>query len=625
MRGKKKALFLGLAVILFTPFSSQAVPPHPDLEARLKREGKWGDFALQYKSWKEKPGYPNPNPYRAKFSFSGKVSAALAPPDTIKVVVIYAAPSDRPTSSDGLNVTRDQLQAVLFGPNPTGSMTDYFKEVSYGQTVVVGTVFGPYTLPQTNQYYTNNAYGLGSYPNNGQRFVVDAVALADADVNFSQFDADNNGAVDGLFVIHSGPGAEYTGRTSDIWSHAYTAPLIPRDGMILAHYSIEPEQQPGPIPIQIGVFCHEAGHALFGLPDLYDTDYSSSGIGVWCVMSAGNYQNNSRTPAHMSAWCKKEVGWLSPINLTADQASVSLPTVQFEPAVYRLWTHGNGGMEYFLVENRFRRGFDSYLPAGGLLIWHIDEAVAGNDNETRFRVALEQADGWKHLEDGFGRGDAGDVFPGSANNRAFNETSNPNSLNNTLQPTQVAVFNISNADSVMTADLQVTYPQPFIALSREGAIFSAIYKGAPPAGKNMTVTNDGGGSLNWRAEWNRAAGWLAVTPDSGIAPTSATVGIVSTSVLPGSYTDTVFVTSSDALNTPQKVWVEYQVTSIRGDLTRNGFRSSADIVTLIACLFNDPEGPNCELLVADTNCDGFLSASDIVTLLNIMFAGRPAC
>ncbi len=625
-RGKlKKTLFSGLAAVL-TAVSSLAAPPHPDLEARLKQERRWDEFVLQFKSWKEKLGYPNQNPYRAKFSFSGKVSAALpVPPDTLKVVVIYAAPSDRPPSADGLAVTRDQLQAILFGPNATGSMTDFFKQVSYGQTVVVGTVFGPYTLPQTNQYYTSNAYGMGSYPNNAQKFVVDAVTLADGDIDFSQFDYNNNGAVDGLFVIHSGPGGEYTGQRSDIWSHAYVAPILPRDGKILGHYSIEPEQQPGPIPIQIGVFCHEAGHALFGLPDLYDTDYSSSGLGVWCLMSAGNYQNNSKTPAHMSAWCKKEVGWLSPVNLTANQASVFLPTVQFEPAVYRLWTHGNGGMEYFLVENRSRRGFDSFLPAGGLLIWHIDEAVTNNNGESRYMVALEQADGLKHLENGIGRGDAGDVFPGSTNKRTFNESSNPNSLNNTLQLTQVAVTNISNADSVMTADLQVTYPQPYIALSREGAIFNAIYKGAPPAGLSMTVTNDGGGSLNWRADWNRASAWLAVTPDSGTAPTTAYVGIASTNVLPGSYTDTVLLTSPAALNAPQKVWVNYEVTSVRGDLTRDGLLSAADIITLLSCLFTDGTGPNCELLVADTSCDGLLSALDIVVLLQMRFNSRPPC
>lgn len=620
---KKSAVF-GLAFVLLSAVSLQAAPPHPDLAARLKKEGKWEDFVVQYKSWKGKLGYPNPNPYRARFSFSGKAAAGQAPPDTLKVVVIYAAPSNRPTSADGLNVTQAQLQAILFGANPTGNFTDYYKEISYGQTVVVGTVFGPYTLPQTNAYYTGGTSGRGSYPNNAQKFVEDAVVAADPFVDFSQFDANQNGAVDGLFIIHSGPGAEWTGSGSDIWSHAWTFTSPPRDGKTVHTYAIQPEQQPGPIPIQIGVFCHEAGHSLFGLPDLYDTDGSSSGIGEWCLMAGGNYQNNSRTPAHLSPWCKKDVGWLVPTNLTANQTGVSLPTVQFTPLVYRLWKHGNGGSEYFLVENRSKRGFDSFLPGpGGLLIWHIDEGASNNNNEPLYLVALEQADGLFHLENNIGRGDGGDPFPGNTNNRSFTENSNPNSQSHEFQPTQVAVTNISNLDSVMTADLQVTYTQPLILLNRSGAIFTAIYKGAPSAAKSLTVTNDGGGTLNWTADWN--SGWLLVTPDSATAPTNASISIASTNIAPGTYADTISITSLGALNTPQKVLVSLQVTSIRGDLNHDGFLTAADVVAQLNCVFLNPAGPECELFVADINCDGQLTAVDAVFLLGevYLFAPQP--
>lgn len=621
----KKSVVFGFGfVLLSSAFLWATPPPHPDLERRLKQEGKWENFVLQFKSWKEKTEEASPTPYRVNFSFSGPLGPGLVPADTLKVVVLYAAPSDRPPSADGLEVTRDQLQAILFGPNPTGSMTDYYKEISYGQTVVVGTVFGPYTLPQTNNYYTNNAYGRGAYPNNAQKFVQDAVALADADVDFSQFDANNNGAVDGLFAIHTGFGAEWTGNLNDIWSHANVIGSSVRDGKILNTYAIQPEQQPGG-PIQIGVFCHEAGHSLFGLPDLYDLDGSSSGIGEWCLMAGANYLNNSRTPGHLSAWCKKTVGWLSPIRLTANQNGAALPTVQFNPVVYRLWKHGNTGLEYFLVENRSKRGFDSFLPGpGGLLIWHIDEAVPNNSAEPRYRVGLEQADGLQHLENGFGRGDAGDPFPGSTNNRAFDENTNPNSKDNNQQPTQAAVTNISNLDSVMTADFQVTYPVPFIQMNKSGFIFSAIYKGALPAAKNVTITNDGGGTLNWTALWN--AGWLSVSPGSGAAPTTTNAQVTSTAITPGTYIDTIQITSVDALNAPQKLWVNYQVTSVRGDLNRNGNRSPADLAILLRCVYVDNAGPDCELLVADINCDGRLSPADAALLILVVYASfAPPC
>jgi len=621
VRGVKKSIFLGGALAFLFCLSLKAAPPHPDLEARWKGEGKWGEFVAQQKNWKIKEGYRNPNPYRAQASPSGTIGkAAVVPPDTLKVVVIYAAPSDRPTSADGINVSTAQLQTNLFGANPTRNMTDYYKEISYGQTVILGTVFGPYTLPQTNAYYTGGAYGRGPYPNNGQKFVEDAVAAADPFVDFSQFDADADGAVDGLFVIHSGPGGEYTGNGNDIWSHAWTFGTPPRDGKSMNRYAIQPEQQPGPMPIQIGVFCHEAGHSLFGLPDLYDTDGSSSGLGLWCLMSGGNYLNNSRTPGHLSAWCKKEVGWFSPVNLAVNQTGVSFPTIQYNPVCYRLWTNGGGGSQYFLVENRFRRGFDSFLPSGGLFIWHINEDVGDNSSEPVYKVALEQADGLWELENGFGS-DGSDPFPGSTNNRTFDENSSPNSNASNLVPTQVAVTNISNSDSVMSADLQVTYPAPLIRLGQNGFILNAIYKGAPPPPRNLGIFNDGGGTLNWSASWNQS--WLAVSPDSGTAPDTASVSITSTAVLPGVYTDTIFIDGAGALNGPQKAWVNFTVTSLRGDLNRDGIRSPADIVELLICTLTDSSGANCEFLVADMNCSGNLTPADIVELMFVIFLNWP--
>ena len=60
------------------------------------------------------------------------------------------------------------------------------------------------------------------------------------------------------------------------------------------------------------IVLHEFGHAL-GLPDLYDTDYSSSGIGNWGVMSGGSWGGNGSSPwypVHFSAWCKTTLGWV---------------------------------------------------------------------------------------------------------------------------------------------------------------------------------------------------------------------------------------------------------------------------------------------------------------------------
>ena len=75
----------------------------------------------------------------------------------------------------------------------------------------------------------------------------------------------------------------------------------------------------------------------------------------------------------------------------------------------------------------------------GLLIWHIDESIESNSDETHPKVALVQADDQRDLEQGNDRGDAGDVFPGNSNNVTFSPTSTPNSNSYAHADTNVAL------------------------------------------------------------------------------------------------------------------------------------------------------------------------------------------
>ena len=111
--------------------------------------------------------------------------------------------------------------------------------------------------------------------------------------------------------------------------------------------------------------------------------------------------------------------------------------------------------QYFLVENRQKTRYDAELPGEGLLIWHIDETVDVNSDESHYKVGLEQADGNKDLEDGNNRGDAGDVYPGSSNNTTFDKNSTPNSNSYGGIDTCVAVKNINVLGAAIQATLQV--------------------------------------------------------------------------------------------------------------------------------------------------------------------------
>ena len=94
---------------------------------------------------------------------------------------------------------------------PSGSVRDYFTEASYGVIDLQSTVLAWVTLPSNEAYYADGQDGLGSYPKNSQRMVEDALNLVDPVVDFGQFDANNDGYVDAIDIIHSGYGAETGG------------------------------------------------------------------------------------------------------------------------------------------------------------------------------------------------------------------------------------------------------------------------------------------------------------------------------------------------------------------------------------------------------------------------------
>jgi immune inhibitor A len=332
-------------------------------------------------------------------------------------------------------------------------MYDFYKENSYGKLDLKGEVVGWLRLPQPYSYYVNGNNGGGDYPTNAQKMVEDALTLAVKKVNLKDFDDDKDGYLDGLFVVHAGGGAEAepdaAARAKKIWSHQWSLPKpFVQNGVRVFAYCTEPEDG------RAGVFCHEFGHML-GLPDLYDTTYQSEGVGVWCLMAAGSWNNGGQTPAQFCAWAKTRLGWIRPAIVRKNQ-SLKLAAIEDDPkAVYRIWNKGRSGAEYFLVENRQLRGFDAKLPASGLLVWHVDDTQHNNDHAGKYWVALEQADGKNDLETGRNRGDKGDPYPGDAGNTKFDGKSAPSSSDNLNRPTGVSISGVTVDKGVVKCRVNV--------------------------------------------------------------------------------------------------------------------------------------------------------------------------
>lgn len=337
-------------------------------------------------------------------------SLAMAPgQQTLNCLVLLVDFSDNRGSK-----TPAHYEKLLFDATSPNSMASFYRELSYGQLNVTGTVVPWIRASKPYGYYTNGDSGTGNtYPQNTPGLLEEVLRkwTATSGHSFKPFDVNGDGFLDGLFLVHAGPGAETlaspAARRNAIWSHKWTLQAPFRNGGVKAYaYFTAPEDG------KLGVFSHEFGHFL-GLPDLYDTTYRSHGIGDWCLMAGGSWGGGGSRPARLSAWCLERLEWITPKKV-ASPRQVTLDTLeQDQTACLRVAAGPAATHEYFLLENRQKTGRDTSLPGHGLAVWHIDDTQSSNDNPLAYKVALVQADGRRDLELLKNSGDAGDLFPGA--------------------------------------------------------------------------------------------------------------------------------------------------------------------------------------------------------------------
>jgi M6 family metalloprotease-like protein len=341
------------------------------------------------------------------------------------------------------------LSTVLFGSavGPPYSISTYYEEASSELLAVTGDVINWVTVDSAASWYEGPNNGGDPATDHTGDFIKALLDSADASVDFSVYDGDGDTFVDLIAVLHPLQDGSCTPSTH-IWAHSWSysawmgSPYLTDDGVLIDDYIIQ--SAVGGIncnvgvPMAVGTMVHEMGHGMLGLPDLYDTgageaDPTSKGIGWWGLMGAGNW-NRQDSPAHMSAWSKDMVGWIS-IQTIAEGSP---------PGDYLLWPIVDsltairidlaGTNEYFLLENRHRLGSDAFLAGEGLLIWHVDPEVITQWwpwNEVNAHdphgLTLEQADGDDDLGNNVNRGDSGDPFPGLSVNTDFGPGTTPNS------------------------------------------------------------------------------------------------------------------------------------------------------------------------------------------------------
>ncbi|HEX2210172.1 MAG TPA: M6 family metalloprotease domain-containing protein [Longimicrobium sp.] len=376
----------------------------------------------------------------------------------LRMVVMMGLFSDSPEPS----VSPGTLQRQLFGDNPLGNLTQYYLEVSGGRLTITGSVIPWVRTSFTVRDAVANTWGLGG-DGNFSWYLREVVERVDATVNFAQFDNDgpdnvpNSGDDDGrvdLAVFQIAETAASCGNDASVWPHrgALTAALgqpyatneVTPAGkaIVVDDYHIDSVVDCDGTPRSIAAIAHETGHAL-GLPDLFD----AAGIlfdpgerrwvlGCWTLMAGGALGCGDGTvfgkavsPPHMGPWEKRELGWTEPVVAEPGwRREYRLGPVQLTGATLQIPLVGRD--EYLLLEYRTRTGFDRGLPAGGVLVYHVEIIRPFEFGCLTcfpvYHVQLVEADGdsalLKRPVDGGNRGVAGDVFAGL---RTLNDFTRP--------------------------------------------------------------------------------------------------------------------------------------------------------------------------------------------------------
>lgn len=286
------------------------------------------------------------------------------------------------------------------GYNGIGSFKDYILEASDGKLDITTTVTDWINISKSHDYFYDNEYGTNTH-----ELILEALKLIDNEYDFTKYDNDNDGYIDGIMVMHQGTGQESTLNKNDIWSHSsqlsYFEPNASKrtfDGKIFNAYTVEPElvkEYDGNIvQTTIGVFCHEFTHNL-GAPDYYDTSETGwIGTGRWDLMANGSWNgDNGDRPAMINAYQRIDFGWLpEPEVLAEDMEIKDLEAVNISKKVYKITT--NESYDYFLIENRQKSAneFEAGLLGSGLLIYHINQDFYNKyNNDNKINSTKEQS------------------------------------------------------------------------------------------------------------------------------------------------------------------------------------------------------------------------------------------
>lgn len=298
----------------------------------------------------------------------------------------------------------------------SGSVHDYFFDVSGGRLKYTIIVTPYYTAKNPRAYYTDPNVPCGT---RARELILEALKDFKArGFDFSNLSADNEGFVYAMNVFYAGPVANNW--NEGLWPHSSSlnSPVDVGNGRKVNDYQITNMGS----ELTLGTFCHENGHMICNFPDLYDYGYQSYGVGNYCLMAFGGA--DEKNPVQIGAYLKKAAGWANQVTPLKDGVyNARAETNEFFITV-------KNPTEYYLIECRQRENRDKSLPSAGLAVWHVDE-LGDNEYEDmtkdkHYECSIIQADNLFDLEHHINTGDERDLF-NKINGPKFGDSTKPDS------------------------------------------------------------------------------------------------------------------------------------------------------------------------------------------------------
>ena len=312
---------------------------------------------------------------------------------------------------------------MLNSPNYLGdngiSVSDYFNHESYGALDITFDVYNWKVAPELHSYYAENNYGAF-------QLVLQTIDLFDTQVDFSNYDSDNDGRIDGVVIIHSGVSGHEAG-SGNIGNQTRLfagTPGYSVDGVFFGNTSIIAEKvvslrcgdlisvfnYPEDCRADVRSHTHEFVHVLGG-PDLYAINHNGvqvgEGLSEMTMMVQDQHDSNPNEPINLDAWSRYFLGWLPAMEIDSQSADIyNINSIDTTKDLYYLKDNTKmNDREFFLIENRYvnTNTQDEWLQGdnpnatndyGGIAIYHIDENyIEDNYHGTYFNNVMYDEDG----------------------------------------------------------------------------------------------------------------------------------------------------------------------------------------------------------------------------------------